>query len=68
MQPSDADKSTQDTYQMPKTIDCARSEILGVQLSKNADQTIQRPISAEMESQNSRFWPSATFQDVSAKI
>ena len=55
MLPSGADKSTQDTYQMPKTIDCARSEILGVQLSKNADQTIQRQISAEMESQNSRF-------------
>ena len=36
---------TQTTYHMPKTCNCAWAGILGILLSKNADRTIQRPIS-----------------------
>ena len=54
---TDANSHTDEIFlsQMAKTCDCVQLQILGVQLSKNADQTIQQPISAEMESQNSRF-------------
>ena len=56
------------TYQMPKTCNCAQLQILGVQLSKNVDRTIQRPISELLESKNPRSRPSATFHYVSAKL